>query len=268
MRKIGRNWQNRKRLVKSTEYRWQDWAAPYAKDEGHPRLYIGESENVGVRVQGHPSSLGFEVTDVLLFSSKDDNLTKSHVLWLEIQLIQRAVIAKRITVTNTKKPPLKLLSKAEEATMQEFIEHVELVAQTAGFAYFTETSSQPTRRSNSKALFFTMPQKGLAARAVRTDEGYVVLEGSEAALVASATLSKGYASQRDELIDKGVLAQEGDKMRFTVEAPFSSPSAAAAIIAGTPASGPLVWKDEDGNRLMEILEREQAEVGDGADGES
>jgi hypothetical protein len=254
------------RIKDLTNGKWPEFERPGIymvrglSEEGHPRLYIGESENVGARVQGHPSSLGFEVTEILLFSSKDDNLTKSHVLWLEIQLIQRAVSAKRITVTNTKKPPLKLLSKAEEATMQEFIEHVELVAQTAGFAYFTETSAQPAAKSNGKVLFFTMPQKGLSARALRTDEGYLVLEGSEAALVASSTLSKGYSSQRDELIDKGVLAQEGDKLRFTVDAPFSSPSAAAAIIAGTPASGPVAWKDKDGKKLMEILAREQTDL--------
>lgn len=100
-------------------------------EEGHARLYIGESENVAKRVQGHPASLGFEVTELLLFSSKDDNLTKSHVLWLESALIDLATTAKRISLSNSTAPLTKALSKAEQATMIEFLEHLGLVAQTA-----------------------------------------------------------------------------------------------------------------------------------------
>jgi hypothetical protein len=107
-------------------------------EEGHARLYIGEGENVAKRVQGHPATLGFEVTELLMFSSKDDNLTKSHVLWLESALIDLATTAKRTTLSNSTAPLTKALSKAEQATMVEFLEHLGLVAQTAGFNYFTE----------------------------------------------------------------------------------------------------------------------------------
>lgn len=224
-------------------------------EEGHPRLYIGESENVAKRVQGHPSGLDFEVSEILLFASKDENLTKSHVLWLEIQLIQRAIQAKRISVTNTKQPPLKVLSKAEQATMEEFIEHLELVAQTAGFNHFSAPISLTPIKSS--VLTFTMPQKGITARCIRVDEGYLVLEGSQAAGEATPTLSKGYSSHRDELIEKGVLVIDGEHRRFAVDTPFSSPSAAAAIVAGCPASGPIAWKDEQGTKLGDLLKKEE-----------
>jgi hypothetical protein len=46
-------------------------------------LYIGRGENVGKRVQGHPDKLEFEITSLLLFSSKDENLNASQVGWLE-----------------------------------------------------------------------------------------------------------------------------------------------------------------------------------------
>ena len=226
-------------------------------EEGHPRLYIGESEDVANRVQGHPSGLGFEVTDILLFSSKDDNLSKSHVLWLEIQLIQRAKKAKRITLTNTKQPPLKLLSRAEEATMKEFIDHLELVAQTAGFAYFTEVTSGGTKKQSM--LYLSMPQVGLKATATQTDEGFLVLAGSDASGTAKPALSKGYASQREDLLDKGTLAEAANgKLKFTVDCLFASTSAAAATIAGSPTSGPDKWKDESGTRLRDLLKKEES----------
>ncbi len=226
-------------------------------EEGHPRLYIGESEDVASRVQAHPSGLGFEISDILLFASKDDNLSKSHVLWLEIQLIQRAMKAKRITLTNTKQPPLKMLSRAEEATMREFIDNLELVAQTAGFGYFTEVVSKLARMRAQ--LSFIMPQVGLKATATRTDEGFLVLAGSDASATVSPALSKGYASQREELIDKGMLVPAvGGKLTFTADCPFASPSAAAAIIAGGPRSGTECWKDESGTNLRDLIKKEEA----------
>lgn len=116
---------------------------------GHARLYIGESENVAKRVQGQSASLGFEVTGLLLFSSKDENLTKSQVLWLESALSDLATTAKRTKLNNDRAPLTKILSKAEQATMLEFLEHPGLVAQTAGFSYFTNAkvrSAGPIRR--------------------------------------------------------------------------------------------------------------------------
>lgn len=228
-------------------------------EEGHPRLYIGESDGVAKRVQAHPATVGFEVSDILLFASKDGNLTKTHVLWLETQLIQRAVQAKRITITNSKQPALRQLPKPEEATMMEFISNLELVAQTAGFSYFSELKTKTSEKTTGEgALFLKMPQVGLKATAIRTDEGLLVRSGSEASLSAYSTLSKGYASQRDELIDKGALVADGEKLRFSVDTPFASPSAAAAIIAGSPAAGPQMWKDASGKKLGDILKAEQA----------
>ncbi len=228
-------------------------------EDGHPRLYIGESDGVAKLVQTHPATVGFEVSDILLFASKDGNLTKTHVLWLETQLIQRAVQAKRITITNSKQPALRLLPKPEEATMMEFISNLELVAQTAGFAYFSEVKTKPSKKiTGFEMLYLTMPMVGLKATATRTDEGLLVHAGSDAAPVASPTLGKGYASQREELIDKGALVSDGIKLRFTVDTPFAASSAAAAIIAGSPTSGPDKWKNTSGKKLRDILKNEQA----------
>jgi len=242
--------------------KWPEFQSPGVylvrglSEDGHPRLYIGESEDVAQRVQAHPSGLAFEISDILLFSSKDDNLSKSHVLWLEIQLIQRAMKAKRITLANSKTPPLKTLSRAEEATMEEFVENLELVAQTAGFNYFKEAASP--KFADSGKLYITMPKIGLSATAVRTDEGFMVLAGSDASPTTTPALSKGYASQREELIDKEMLVDAGEgKLTFTADCPFASPSAAAAIIAGGPRSGPELWKDESGTTLKEIIGKEE-----------
>jgi Domain of unknown function (DUF4357) len=227
-------------------------------EDGHARLYIGESENVAKRVQGHPASLGFEVTELLLFSSKDDNLTKSHVLWLESALIELATNAKRISLRNGTAPLAKALSKAEQATMVEFLEHLGLVAQTAGFGYFTKAKVRNAGPIPSAQFSLYKVKQGLKAQAVQSDEGFVVLAGSRGSGFSTEALGKGYAMQREELIEQGVMKLESDgNYLFTVDAAFSSPSAAASIIAGYPSSGPQSWVDQNGLSLKRLLEMEK-----------
>jgi hypothetical protein len=47
-----------------------------------PAVYIGEAENVFDRLQSHLSQKDFW-TEIVLFSNKDENLTKAHVRYLE-----------------------------------------------------------------------------------------------------------------------------------------------------------------------------------------
>lgn len=227
-------------------------------EEGHSRLYIGESENVAKRVQGHPATLGFEVTELLMFSSKDDNLTKSHVLWLESALIDLATTAKRTTLSNSTAPLTKALSKAEQATMVEFLEHLGLVAQTAGFNYFTKARVRKDDPAPAAQFSLHKVNQGIKAQAIQSDEGFVVLAGSQASGNPTEALAKGYAQQREELIGQGVMKLESNgSYVFTVDAVFSSPSAAASIVAGYPSSGPQSWIDPHGVTLKKLLEKEK-----------
>jgi hypothetical protein len=45
--------------------------------------------------------------------------------------------------------------------------------------------------------------------------------------------------------------------RIPVDAVFSSPSAAASIVAGYPSSGPQSWVDQNGVSLKSLLEKEK-----------
>ncbi len=62
------------------------------------RVYIGEGDNVFTRIKKHDSDEAKDFfTRVILITSKDDNLTKSHVRYLESRLIN---------LCNTAKPSL------------------------------------------------------------------------------------------------------------------------------------------------------------------
>ena len=75
----------------------------------HWKVYIGESEGLDVRVLDHDRDLKKDFWEVgVVFSSKDENLTKGHVRYLEYKLIELLREQKRITVENIKTTQPKL----------------------------------------------------------------------------------------------------------------------------------------------------------------
>ena len=62
----------------------------FGRDEDdNPRAYIGEGESVLVRLQDHVKHKDFW-TEAVFFTSKDDNLTKAHVKYLESRFVELA----------------------------------------------------------------------------------------------------------------------------------------------------------------------------------
>jgi len=62
-------------------------------------------------------------------------------------------------------------------------------------------------------------------------------------------------ARRQELIDLGVLAQQGAAHVFTQDYAFSSPSTAACVVLGRNANGRMEWKDAQG-RALKVLQAE------------
>jgi hypothetical protein len=234
-------------------------------DDAEEKLYIGKGENVAGRVQVHPEKLGFEVTSLLLFTSKDENLNGSQVGWLESNLISAARAAKKISVTNVQCPPAPVLAKGELASVQEFLEDLKLIAQTAGYDYFSapkpiSPKPFPVQQEN---FFFAQPAKGLAASGYPSDEGFVVKAGSDGVVNINNGFKGGYPALREKLIHQGVLVPKpgnSSLLTFAVDYAFSSPSAAAAVIAGNNMAGTTAWKTGSGQTLGDYLDAQQSTV--------
>jgi hypothetical protein len=56
---------------------------------------------------------------------------------------------------------------------------------------------------------------------------------------------------RQKLREEGLLVEKGDRLVFTKDTEFSSPSSAAAVIHGGHANGLTAWKDGHGKTLKE-----------------
>lgn len=86
-----------------------------------------------------------------------------------------------------------------------------------------------------------------------TEEGLVVLKGSEARVRITPNMAAGaLGKRRQTLIDDGTLKEEGDAYVFQRNVLFKSPSGASDIVAGASTNGWIMWKNKDGKTLDEL----------------
>jgi len=226
-------------------------------EKGEDAVYIGESENVGKRLLQHLGNPRLE--DIILaffFTSKDDNLTKGHITFLEQRLVKRAEEAKQYVVEYGREPSEKTLSKPEIATMEEFLENIYLVAAALGFDVLELPPAEPAGQDGSE-LTFEM-ENGVTAKGFSSDEGFVVKAGSQSVVADAGSLQGGYKNLKDDLKKKGVLVADAGQLKFTQDYSFKSSSAAAAVVSGSQRSGPKSWKNQEGKTLGEIEAQEAA----------
>jgi hypothetical protein len=107
---------------------------------------------------------------------------------------------------------------------------------------------------------FTLHIGGITATAVRTDEGLVVLQGSEAAATVQTSLSGGYRALRERLMASGTLVQSNGNLNLTKDQLFSSPSQAAAVLVGYSINGRDAWRLDDGTTYGTYEQRISADL--------
>ena len=90
-------------------------------DTGKPGIYVGEAENIRDRVRSH---LDRDFWNQIIFVvSKDENLTKAHIRYLEGKLIPQAKDAGRASVTNGQITSAKLPESDREG-MEVFLDKI------------------------------------------------------------------------------------------------------------------------------------------------
>jgi len=156
-------------------------------ETGDPAVYIGEAECIRDRVKSH---LGKDFWNhIVFFVTKDENLTKAHVKYLEGRFIDIGREIQRAEVMNSVGSGARL-PESDREDMEVFLEKM--------------------------LLLLTCSIKGLTATGSLTPGGFVVFAGSEAVLAerGSAANYPSVLVQRNKLIADKVLIPTDSAYQF------------------------------------------------------
>lgn len=227
-------------------------------ESGLVQAYIGETDNLANRLTDHNKKDFWN--EVIAFVSQDETLDKAGVGYIEYMLYNRANRDKLAELKNDQIPTPKTLSEANKAVMDEFTEDIVFLLTLLGYNIIRSKHLETA----DDGLMLYIKAKQLLARGRDTDEGFVVYAGSTASVSVTESWKQetgGYRRLREELIEKGVLVinpENAGQYLFSQDYVFSSPSASAGIIIGSPSNGRTEWKDQNGKTLKEIQENEVA----------
>lgn len=218
-------------------------------ESGRPAIYVGEAESIKDRVKSHLDKDFWN--HVVYFVSKDENLTKAHIRYLEGKLIEKARGVGRALVTNGQTSGARL-PESDREDMEVFLEKINQLLPVLGVELLVPSSS--AAGATAEREVFICEIKGLAARGHLIPNGFLILKESQAVLQDRASSEKypWPRNMRQKLKEDGVLAERQDHLVFTKDAEFSSPSAAAAVVHGGHANGLIAWKNGKGKTLKEI----------------
>ena len=219
-------------------------------EAGLPRVYIGQSGNVGNRLVQHNLNKDFW-NRALVVISLTNSMTQTHALFLEWFAISVASKAGRYSLENGNTGARPHTPAPLEADCHEIHETAATLLATLGQPIF-----EPLRNANTvqseKELFYC---KGSGADGVGeyTTEGFVVLKGSRGRTENVASI-QGTSNERvrEQLVNDGVMAAQNGLYVFTRDHLFPSPSTAAMAVMGRSANGWVEWKSPQGKTLDEV----------------
>lgn len=215
-------------------------------DDGKDQVYIGEAESILKGLNQQLTSKDFW-DEAIIFISKDENLNKAQIKYLENRLHEIAKSANRYKVDNSIIPTQSSISESDRAEMEEFIEYIKMLVNTLGHKVFDK--KKEFKPNPKQEIFFIKAARGADSQGEPTSDGFVVFKNSKAAATITNSMPPNFITYRQKLIDEGVLIDKGEYYEFSADYIFNSPSTAAIIVMGRSANGLTEWKTKSGKIL-------------------
>jgi hypothetical protein len=220
-------------------------------DDDKDQVYIGEAESIFKRLNQQLTQKDFW-NEAIAFVSKDENLNKAHIKYLENRLHDIAKSANRYKIDNSIVPTQSSISESDRAEMEEFIEYIKMLVNTLGHKVFDDKREFKPKQE----VFYIKAARGAEGQGKPTSDGFVVFKGSKAAGSTVTSMTPNFVNLRQKLIDEKVLVDKGGYIEFPDDYIFRSPSTAASIILGRNANGLTEWKQKYGKTLKEFESNE------------
>ncbi len=216
-------------------------------------VYIGEAENCCTRLKEHNRKKDFWNIAVGIVS-RTGSFTKAHCKLLEWMAIDRANRAGRYELANGNAGGQPNVPEWMRSDVAEVFETAEVLLATLGFPIFEPAIH--ARLDSDDISIFSCKRSGADARGIYNEEGFVVLAGSVCRTETTQSASDGVARRRAEMIESGVLVDHPGGLLLKRDTPFSSPSAAAAVVTGSSANGWTEWRNGQGQTLDDVIRKQ------------
>lgn len=221
--------------------------------ENQDEVYIGQSGDVGHRLGQHLKNELKDWERALILISLTNNLTQTHVLYLESLSIEKTRQCGRyelVNGNNGQKPHTPIPLKAD---CDEIHRVGSILLATLGYPVFEELIDESDAKDGE---MFYFRRSGVDAKAYYTNEGMVMLKGSSAPFTSQRkTTQPRLIAQRDTLLEKGVISKEGDRIIFQKDYLFKTPSGASCLLVLGATNGWKEWKTLHGQTLDEFIDR-------------
>ncbi|HCH2795271.1 TPA: GIY-YIG nuclease family protein [Vibrio parahaemolyticus] len=208
--------------------------------------YIGQSGDVGSRLMQHHKSETKDWERALVLVSLTNNLTQTHVLYLESLSIEKAKACQRYDLLNGnggQKPHTPIPLKAD---CDEIHDIGSLLLATLGYPIF-EPLTEPTTEKAEQT--FICNRAGVDAKGIYTSEGMVILKGSSAPMTTKRKTDQRFYDKRDAMLAKGVVTTDGQRFVFQRDYLFRTPSGASMCLLLGTSNGWVDWKTDKGVTL-------------------
>lgn len=231
-----------------------------SNEDETPQCYVGQSGNVGARLQQHTATKEFW-TKAMVAVSLTNEWTSTHAAYLEWLSLARAKTAGRYTLLNGNQASNPFTPEPLEADCQEFIDTIAVLLATLGAPVLesvkpTASHAAQADTGDPESLFFR--EAGCDATGYQTSEGLLVLAGSKGRSGIRKSARPGIAVQRAALEAEGVVKVGEEELVFLKDHLFGSPSAAGCALVGGENNGRTSWRNAKGQSISDL---EQLAVG-------
>lgn len=226
-------------------------------------VYIGQAgirkngEGVLFRVAEHLKD-DFYFNEAVMFTTSGNSWGPTEISYLENKFTNLAIDTNRYKVQNGNDPNPGNVTEEKEAELEIYVEQFKIMLGVLGYRIFVPLVKTPESvvEEHDDELILGLSrkikrsQRNIEAYCKRTNEGFVVLAGSQIEETDSGSIPdvikelKERCKQNNEIKD-GVL---------TRNYLFKSPSYAASFVLGMTTNGKVDWKTEDGTSLKMIEE--------------
>ena len=238
----------------------------FGDKDGVPTAYVGEAEDMGERLRNHVAGKDWW-DDAVLITAAGDALHKAHVKYLESRLVEIAKDVGATPLENGNVPTRSSLSKAGEANMESFLDTLLMVLPAIRVDAFLDKRRRVdgvSKSTDEKVAVFEckLPRHEITASAVLRGGEMIVKAGSEArsSWIADRSKRTHYSNIFDELCSNGTLVMHAtgkDVRVFSQDYAFTSPSAAAAVVAGRSTNGRTAWIEKKSGQTYAEWEEAQ-----------